>query len=127
MKKWLFRILWIPAFVLAVLFLVANRQLVAVSLDPFSASAPSLTTPALPMWLWLMTMLFIGLGAGSAGMWLSGRSRRQKAHAAQKELKALRAELTETNAKLRAAEMREEVAMDQIEASPASSAENTDS
>lgn len=104
MRKWLFRIIWIPALILAVLFLVANRQLVAVSLDPFSATAPALTTPALPLWFWLMTMLFVGLGAGAAGMWISARPKRHRAHAEHRELKALRKELAEATARLRAAE-----------------------
>ncbi len=108
MKKWLFRILWVPALAIAVLFLVANRAPVSISLDPFSAAAPAVTTPALPLWLWLMVMLFLGLAAGSVGMWLSGRSKRQKAHHEHKQLKALRAELADATAKLRAAEMRAE-------------------
>jgi len=108
MKKWLFRIIWIPILVLAVLFLVANRQPVAISLDPFTATAPSLTTPAFPLWLWLMTMLFIGLGAGAVGMWVSGRPRRHKAHLEHRELKSLHKELADVKAKLHAAEFREE-------------------
>jgi len=93
MKKWLYRIIWIPVFVVAVLFLVANRHPVSISLDPFSAEAPALTTAALPLWFWLMLMLFFGFAAGAAGMWISGRPRRQKARAEHRELKALRKEL----------------------------------
>ncbi len=100
MKKWLFRIVWIPALALAVLFLVANRQFVAISLDPFSADAPALTTVALPLWFWLMTMLFIGLCAGVLGMWLSGRPKRHKAHVEHRELKMLRKDLAQARAKI---------------------------
>ncbi len=107
MKKWLSRIVWIPVFVIAVLFLVANRQMVALSLDPFSAAAPALTTPAFPLWLWLMLMLFIGLGAGSLGTWLSARPRRHKARLEHRELKHLRAEFANVTAKLDAAEKRQ--------------------
>ncbi len=106
MRKWLSRIIWIPVFIVAVLFLVANRQMVALSLDPFSAAAPALTTPAFPLWLWLMAMLFIGLGAGSMGMWLSGRSRRHKARLEHRELKRLRAEFADVTVRLDAAERR---------------------
>ncbi len=106
MKKWLSRIVWIPVFVIAVLFLVANRQMVALSLDPFSAAAPALTTPAFPLWLWLMLMLFIGLGAGAMGMWLSARPKRARARTEHRELKRLRAELADTTARLEAAERR---------------------
>lgn len=104
MRKWLFRLIWIPALVVAVLFLVANRQPVAVSFDPFSADSPALTTPALPLWAWLVAMLFAGVGAGALGMWMSARPKRHRAHAERRELKALRKELAETQAKLRAAE-----------------------
>lgn len=104
MKKWLFRIIWIPALVFAVLFLVANRQMVAVSLDPFNAEAPALTTMALPLWAWLMTTLFIGVAAGSAGMWASGRPRRIEARTAKKTVKELRQEITSLETRLREAE-----------------------
>ncbi len=107
MKKWLSRIVWIPVFVIAVLFLVANRQMVALSLDPFSATAPALTTPAFPLWLWLMLMLFIGLGAGTMGVWLSARPRRHKARVEHRQLKRLRAEFADVTAKLEAAERRQ--------------------
>ncbi|MBL4618994.1 MAG: hypothetical protein GXP04_15015 [Alphaproteobacteria bacterium] len=97
MKKWLYRIFWIPLFVLAVLFLVANRQLVAISLDPFNASSPAVTSLALPLWLWLALMLFLGVGLGAAGIWQSGAARRQKAHQEHRELKALRREMADAN------------------------------
>jgi len=104
MKKWLSRALWIPTMIAAVLFLVANRQPVAVSLDPFSTEAPALATPALPLWFWLMSMMFLGLGAGAVGTWLSARPGRVKAREARRAVKALRRELSETKARLTAAE-----------------------
>lgn len=104
MKKWLFRLIWTPVLIVAVLFLVANRQPVAVSFDPISAAAPALTTPALPLWLWLMLMLFIGFFAGAAGMWLSGRPQRAKTRADRRELKILRRELSDAQAQLAAAQ-----------------------
>jgi len=79
--------------VITVLFLVANRQLVAVSLDPFNASDPAVTTPAFFLWFWLMLMLFIGLGVGAFGMWVSGNDRRRKARLERRELKALHKEI----------------------------------
>jgi hypothetical protein len=92
MKKWLYRIFWIPVFILTVLFLVANREMVAISLDPISVDNPALTTPALPLWFWLMLMLFIGVAFGAFGMWLSGAGRRQKMRLERRELKTLRKE-----------------------------------
>lgn len=105
-RKWFLRLVWIPAFVLALLFLIANREPVSVSLDPFSASSPSVTTPALPLWAWLMTMLFLGIASGAAGMWLSGARRRARMREERRELKSLRRELTVLTEQLRTAEAR---------------------
>lgn len=104
MKKWLMRIIWIPVLVLAVLFLVANRALIAVSLDPFNAEAPALTTPALPLWSWLMVMLFLGLAAGAFGAWASARPKRVAARADRKRVKELRGEVTRLETRLREAD-----------------------
>ena len=95
MKKWLSRLLWIPVLVFAVLFLVANRQAVSLSLDPFNASAPAVTTFPLPLWGWLIMMLFIGFGVGAFALWISARPKRAKARAEHRELKSLRRALTE--------------------------------
>ncbi len=95
MKKWLYRIVWVPVLVLAVLFLVANRQLVTISLDPFNADNPLITSFPLPLWLWLIFTLFVGVGLGAAGMWVSGGARREKARVEHRELKTLRREVIE--------------------------------
>ncbi|WDI32918.1 LapA family protein [Hyphococcus flavus] len=100
MMKWFYRIIWIPILIVSVLFLFANRALVAISLDPFNVEAPAMATPALPLWFWLMGMLFIGVGLGSFGMWLSGAERRAQARDNRRELKAVKKENAALSAKL---------------------------
>lgn len=100
MGKWLFRIVWIPILIGAVLFLVANRTFVAISLDPFNPANPALSTPALPLWFWLMAMLFIGLGLGVAGSWLSGRDARIQARDNRRMVKSLQKEVAALTARL---------------------------
>ncbi|WP_395075647.1 LapA family protein [Hyphococcus sp.] len=100
MSKWLFRIIWIPILAGAVLFLVANRTPVAISLDPFRPENPAMSTPSLPLWFWLMAMLFIGLGLGVAGSWLSGREARGQARDNRRMVKALQKEVTALSARL---------------------------
>ena len=109
MKKWLFRALWIPALAVAVLFLVANRQPVVISLDPINADAPALTSFPAPLWAWLMVMLFVGLGAGALGAWLSARPGRVEGRANRKLVSQLRKDVTRLETKLREAEAKREI------------------
>ncbi|MFZ5616606.1 MAG: DUF1049 domain-containing protein [Pseudomonadota bacterium] len=90
MKKILRWVVFVPVGAILVLFLVANRNSVALSLDPFSTDAPALATPALPLWFWLVFSLLIGFFLGAAGTWMSGRELRIRAKADRLELKALK-------------------------------------
>ena len=112
MKKWLFRVLWIPALILAVLFLVANRQPVSLSLDPFNADAPAITSFTAPLWAWLMVMLFVGLGAGAFGAWLSARPGRVAARTNRKLVSELRKDVTRLETQLRESETKPETNAD---------------
>ncbi len=90
MKKVLRWVVWVPLAAILVLFLVANRAPVALSLDPLSAASPAVATPALPLWLWLVVALLIGFFLGAGGMWMSDRELRVRAKADRLELKALK-------------------------------------
>ncbi len=98
MKKILRWLVVIPFGALIVLFLIANRTLVALSLDPFSTEAPAIATPALPLWIWLILALFVGFIAGAAGMWMSDRELRIRAKADRLELKSLKKAMAEADA-----------------------------
>lgn len=104
MKKWIFRLIWIPVLLFVVLFMVANRQPVAISLDPFNADAPALTTPGIFLWVWLMLMLFTGLALGAIGMWVSARPTRVQARADKRTVKELRKDITRLETRLKEAE-----------------------
>lgn len=86
MKKIVRWLVTIPAGAALVVFLVANRAPVALSLDPLSPSAPALATPALPLWIWLVLFLLSGVGLGAAAMWASGVDARRRARADRLEL-----------------------------------------
>lgn len=101
--KWIYRLFWIPILIGAVLFLVANREPVAISLDPFKPDNPALATPAAPLWFWLMTMLFFGVALGAVGGWLSGRPGRLRARDDRRALKAVNKEVAVLRARLDAA------------------------
>jgi hypothetical protein len=98
MKKILRWLIAVPVGALLVLFLIANRTPVALSLDPLSTTAPAIATPALPLWLWLVFFLLIGFGLGAAGMWASDHELRVRARSDRLELKALKKAAAETPA-----------------------------
>ena len=104
MMKWLYRIVWIPVFLGAVVFLAANRTPVSISLDPFNTEDPVLATPEIFLWFWLILMLFIGVALGSIGTWLSGRETRVQARDNRREVKALKKELAVMTARAQALE-----------------------
>jgi len=99
MKKILRGLIAVPVGAFLVLFLIANRAPVALSLDPLSTTAPAIATPALPLWLWLVFFLLIGFGLGAAGMWASDHELRVRAKADRLELKALKKAAAEAPAK----------------------------
>lgn len=95
LKRWLARLVWAPLGLVLVVFLVANRVPIAVSLDPISTERPALATPPLPLWVWLVIAMLIGFFTGVCAMWVSARDARLRARAADRELKALKRELAE--------------------------------
>ncbi|MEZ5893986.1 MAG: LapA family protein [Parvularculaceae bacterium] len=102
--KWIYRLFWIPILTGAVLFLVANREPVAISLDPFRPGSPALSTPPAPLWFWLMVMLFFGVALGAVGGWLSGRPARIRAREDRRSLKAVTKEVAALKARLETGE-----------------------
>lgn len=91
-KKLFARLIWVPVGLLLVVFLVANRNPVAVSLDPFSTDNPAIATPALPMWIWMILMLMVGFFLGAMTSWIGARGQRRRAQADKKEVQKLRRE-----------------------------------
>lgn len=102
--------------VLLLVFLVANRQPVLLSMDPFAPDDPAFGIGPLPLSAVLAIPLFVGYGLGAFGMWLSGgrrrremRDQRRTLRRLEEEVKALRSQ-TQTD--------REVVAIDTHTAAP---------
>lgn len=69
-------VIFIPLAVILIALAVANRELVAFTLDPFNPGNPVLTIK-LPLFVFLFLALVIGLLVGSAVTWLKqGRYRK---------------------------------------------------
>lgn len=81
----------LPVALLIVLFAVANRAPVAVSLDPF-AGQPPMFDASLPLFLLLLVVLIVGVIVGGAAAWMRQSRWRRRARRLAAELKAARAE-----------------------------------
>ena len=84
----------LPVALLIVLFAVANRAPVTISLDPF-AGQPPMFAASIPLFVLLLIVLIAGVIVGGISSWLRQSRWRRRARRLAGELKAARAE-TET-------------------------------
>ncbi len=96
MKTFLKAIVLVPIAILAIAFAVANRQVVSISFDPFSAGDP-IAVLAAPLFLLVFLLLACGVVIGGAASWLGQGRHRSAARRAAAEAEGARAE----NARLR--------------------------
>ena len=86
--KWL---VLVPLAILIVVFAVANRQWVNLSLDPFSSDPPAWAI-GLPLFLLVLMVLILGVIVGGVATWLGQRRWRKAARRLDAELRQSRAE-----------------------------------
>jgi uncharacterized integral membrane protein len=75
-------------------FAVANRQIVAVSFDPFDQGNPALVLSQ-PMYLLVFALLIGGVVLGGCAAWLRQAQWRARARRAEAQVNALRAQLND--------------------------------
>jgi len=101
MRKFIAAVILIPLAILMVMFAVANRGSIPISLDPFSSSAPALTVH-MPLFLLLLIVLIIGVLAGGIAAWLRQSKWRRAARRLDRELRTARAEAEDARRRLAA-------------------------
>ncbi len=79
----------VPLAVILIAFAVANRQIVTVSFDPFSANAPAAAV-TLPLFALFILLLIGGVLIGGASAWLRQSKWRRSARQLQREVRELR-------------------------------------
>ncbi len=82
----------VPLGVVIVAFAVANRQIVTVSFDPFSSSAPAAAL-TLPLFALVLILLVLGVIVGGTASWLRQGRWRRAARRLEFDVAALRREL----------------------------------
>ncbi|WP_336287615.1 MULTISPECIES: LapA family protein [unclassified Bartonella] len=84
-KRILLAIILVPPTVLLIAFIIANRQMVTLTLDPFRTNSESFTYQA-PLFIWLFIFFGLGILLGSIINWFA-------CHKCRKALKESKAEL----------------------------------
>ena len=92
MRTLLTAVVLVPLGVLILLFALANRQWITVSLDPFAAQDPAVAV-SLPVFFVVLFALMAGVVIGGAATWLSQAKWRR---AARRHRAALRRVLSES-------------------------------
>jgi uncharacterized integral membrane protein len=91
LRKIVTALILLPIMALVVLFAVANRSAVTVSLDPF-AGQPPMFAASIPLFVLLLVVLIAGVIVGGISSWLRQSRWRRRARRLAGELKAARAE-----------------------------------
>ena len=95
MKRMMTWLLYVPVVFVAILillFAVANRGMVKISLDPFNPAAPAVTFD-IPLFLLLFVVLMLGVVLGGCASWLKQGKHRRAGRIARNEAERHRAEV----------------------------------
>ncbi|MHC5306227.1 lipopolysaccharide assembly protein LapA domain-containing protein [Bartonella sp. LJL80] len=91
-KRVISLIILIPIAIVLIAFIVANRESVALTLNPFQPGAEGLTYHA-PFFVWLFVFLALGILIGGATMWLTQHRFRKALKDTQTELQGLKMDM----------------------------------
>ncbi|GLQ56020.1 LapA family protein [Devosia nitrariae] len=83
----------VPLSVVLIAFALANRQLIALNLNPLSSAGPLDDGRGVPMFLVLYAMLLIGILLGGAATWFAQGVHRQRERHWRREAQQLGREL----------------------------------
>jgi uncharacterized integral membrane protein len=92
LRKVVAAVILIPLAVVIIAFAVANRQIVTVSLDPFSSEHPA-TSLNVPLFVLVIGLLIAGVVIGGAASWLRHGHLRRTARRFERDIRELRSEL----------------------------------
>jgi uncharacterized integral membrane protein len=91
-RKIITGIILVPLAIIIIVFAVANRQMVTVSFDPFSSTAPAYAA-SLPLFVLIFIILIFGVIIGGVAAWLRQSPWRRTARKLDADVRALHDEL----------------------------------
>lgn len=89
MRKFVAAVVLVPLVIIIVMFAVANREIVAVSFDPFDSARPALAVK-LPLFILIFVLVGLGVLIGGMAAWLKQHKWRTRARRAEAEARQLR-------------------------------------
>ena len=92
LRKIVAAVILIPLAIVIIAFAVANRQIVTVSLDPFSSEHPA-SSLTLPLFALILVLLIAGVVIGGVAAWLRQAKWRRVARRLEREAEQLRGEV----------------------------------
>ena len=92
LRKIVAAVILIPLAIVIIAFAVANRQIVTVSLDPFSSEHPA-SSLTLPLFVLILVLLILGVVIGGVAAWLRQAKWRRVARRLEREVEMLRGEV----------------------------------
>jgi uncharacterized integral membrane protein len=99
LRKLVFWLVLVPLAIVILMFAVANREIVTVSFDPFSATAPAASI-SIPLFVLIFVLVILGVVIGGVAAWLRQSGYRRAARQRDADVTALRREIETLNAKL---------------------------
>ena len=91
-RKIIAAVILVPLAVIIIAIAVANRQIVTVSLDPFSAEHPAASL-TLPLFALVIVLLILGVLIGGIAAWLRQSKWRRTARRLEREIADLHIEI----------------------------------
>jgi uncharacterized integral membrane protein len=92
LRKIVAALILVPLTIVIIAFAVANRQIVTVSLDPFSSNPPAASL-TLPLFALIIVLLIVGVLIGGVAAWLRQNKWRRTARRLEREVNELRSEV----------------------------------
>jgi uncharacterized integral membrane protein len=98
-RKLVFWLVLVPLAIVILMFAVANREIVTVSFDPFSATRPAASV-SVPLFVLIFSLVILGVIIGGIAAWLRQSGYRRAARLRHSDVAALRREIETLNTRL---------------------------
>jgi uncharacterized integral membrane protein len=92
MRKFIAAVILIPLALVIMVFAVANREMIAISFDPFDSAQPAYSLK-MPLFVLIFVLVGIGVLVGGIAAWLKQHKWRVRARRAEAEARDLRSRI----------------------------------